>query len=106
MRDRIVLEVRKAHVRLAQAQESRDNWRQHIVPPLEESVRQSEKAYAAGNVSYLFVLETSRKLFDARVKEAAAAADQRRAVAELERSVGCRLSATGDNADANGKPNE
>ena len=34
-------------------------------------MRQSEKAYAAGNVAYLFVLENNRKLFDARAKAAA-----------------------------------
>lgn len=91
VRDRIVLEVREAHARLAQAQESYDQWEQRILPPLEETVRQSEKAYAAGNVTYLFVLENNRKLFDARAKAASAAADLRRAGAELERSTGQRL---------------
>lgn len=93
VRDRIVLEVRESHARLAQAQESYDQWEQRILPPLEESVRQSEKAYAAGNVAYLFVLENNRKLFDARAKAASAAADLRRARAELERSAGQRLDA-------------
>lgn len=91
VRDRIVLEVRESHVRLAQAQESSTRWREKILPPLEESVRQAEKAYVGGNVSYLFVLETSRKLYDARIKEATAVAELRRATAELERSIGQRL---------------
>jgi len=93
VRDRIVLEVREAHTRLTQAQESYDQWQQRILPPLEESVRQSEKAYAAGNVAYLMVLENNRKLSDARVKAVSAAADLRRARAELERSAGQRLDA-------------
>ncbi len=93
VRARIVLEVREAHTRLAQAQESHDLWRGKILPPLEESVRQAEKAYEAGNVSYLFVLDTSRKLADARLKAAVVASDVRRATAELERSVGQRLAA-------------
>lgn len=91
VRDRIALDVRESHARLVQAQESLDQWRLQIVPPLEESVKQAEAAYAAGNVTYLFVLENSRKLFDARTKAAAAAAEMRRARAELERAVGTRL---------------
>jgi cobalt-zinc-cadmium efflux system outer membrane protein len=101
VRDRIVLEVREAHTRLAQAQESHDQWQQRILPPLEESVRQAEKAYAAGNLTYLFVLENNRKLYDARAKAASAAADLRRARAELERSAGRRL-----DADPNALPPE
>jgi cobalt-zinc-cadmium efflux system outer membrane protein len=93
VRDRIVLEVREAHTRLAQAQESHEQWQQRILPPLEESVRQAERAYAGGNVTYLFVLENNRKLFDARAKAASAAADLRRARAELERGVGQRFDA-------------
>ena len=91
VRDRIMLEVVEAHTRLAQARESHDLWRERILPPLEESVRQAGKAYEAGNVSYLFVLETSRKLQEARLKAATAAADVRRATAELERSIGQRI---------------
>ena len=91
VRDRIVLEVREAHTRLAQAQQSHEQWQKHILPPLEESARLTEKSGSAGNVAYLFVLETERKLSDARLKAATAAADVRRARAELERSVGRRL---------------
>lgn len=93
VRDRIVLEVREAHTRLAQAQESHEQWQKGILPPLEDSARLAERSYAAGNVTYLFVLENNRKLFDARLKAATAAADVRRARAELERSVGQRLEA-------------
>ena len=91
VRDRIVLEVRDAHTRLAQAQESHEQWQKNILPPLEESARLAEKSYAAGNVTYLFVLENNRKISDARLKAATAASDVRRARAELERSVGQRL---------------
>jgi len=91
VRDRIVLEVREAHTRVAQARESHEQWQKHILPPLEQTVRTAEKSYAAGNVPYLFVLENNRKLADARLKAATANADLRRARAELERSVGQRL---------------
>ncbi len=91
VRDRIVLEVREAHTRAAQAQESFDNWQQRILPPLEDAVRQSQKAYEVGEASLLLTLESSRRLEDARAKAALARADLHRATAELERSLGGRL---------------
>jgi cobalt-zinc-cadmium efflux system outer membrane protein len=93
VRDRTALEVREAHTRLQQAQQSDAIWREKILPPLERSVQQAEKAYSGGNVSYLFVLETTRRVYDARLKAATAAADVRRALAEMERSLGQRLEA-------------
>lgn len=90
-RDRIVLEVREARTRLIQAQESHEQWQRNILPEIEESARLAEESHAAGNATFLFVLEASRKLSDARLKTATAGADVRRAHAELERSVGQRL---------------
>lgn len=91
VRDRIVLEVREAHTRAAQAQESFENWQKNILPSLEEAVRQSQKAYEAGDASLLLTLESSRRLEDARAKAALARADWHRATAELERSLGGQL---------------
>lgn len=96
VRDRIMLDVREAHMRLGQARASYDQWRSRILPPLATSVQAAERAYAAGNVSYLFVLETQRKLFAAQLEAAGSAADLRRARAELERSVGRRLDIQAD----------
>jgi outer membrane protein, heavy metal efflux system len=91
LRDRIVLEVREAFTRLKQANTSASQWQTKILPPLNEAMKNAEKAYAHGNVSYLFVLETQRKGLDARLKAAAAEADLRRTRAELERSIGRSL---------------
>ncbi|MCD2453658.1 TolC family protein [Methylicorpusculum oleiharenae] len=90
-RQRIALDVREAHARLQQASESLKQWQQTILPPLRIAIQDAENAYAAGNVTYLFVLETQRRWLDAQLKTAQAAADLRRARAELERSVGQRL---------------
>ena len=79
IRDRIALEVREAHTRLLQARQSDAMWREKILPPLEQSVQQAEKAYSGGDVSYLFVLETTRRVYDARLKAATAAFDAPRA---------------------------
>lgn len=91
IRQRIALDVREAHARLQQAGQSLQQWQQTILPPLQAAIQDAEKAYAAGNVTYLFVLETQRRWLDAQLKTAQAAADLRRARAELERSVGQRL---------------
>ena len=91
VRDRIVLEVREAAARYAQAKESHDQWQNRILPPVATAARQAKQAFANGNVTYLFVLEAQRKWADARFKAASAAADLRRARAEIERSLGHRL---------------
>jgi cobalt-zinc-cadmium efflux system outer membrane protein len=61
------------------------------LPPLEEDIRGAERAYKAGDVSYLFVLETTRRLTDARLREIELQAAAARALIALERSVGRRL---------------
>ncbi len=101
VRDRILLDVREAHTRLVQAQESLIAWRERILPPLENTVSQAQKAYASGDISFLLVLEASRKLADIRVKEAMVLGDICRATAELERSIGGKLPATGNSTPAN-----
>lgn len=90
LRDRIVLEVREAASRFAMASESYRQFQSRILPPLAEAARQAKRAYANGNVTYLFVLESQRRWADARFKAASAAADLRRASAELDRSLGGR----------------
>jgi cobalt-zinc-cadmium efflux system outer membrane protein len=62
-----------------------------VRPALEDVVALAERAYQAGETSLVQVLDASRQLLDARVREAQAATDLRRARAELERSVGRRL---------------
>jgi cobalt-zinc-cadmium efflux system outer membrane protein len=90
-RQRVVAEVREAYTQLLQAREAHQLWRTRLLPPLEEDIRSAERAYRAGDVSYLFVLETTRRLTDARLREAEFQATTARAVAQLERSVGRRL---------------
>jgi cobalt-zinc-cadmium efflux system outer membrane protein len=90
-RQRVVAEAREAYAQLAQARESRDLWRARLLPPLEEDIRSAERAYKAGDVSYLFVLETTRRLTDARLREIELQAATARALIALERSVGRRL---------------
>ncbi|MGH9765970.1 MAG: TolC family protein [Blastocatellia bacterium] len=90
-RQRVVAEVREAYTQLTQAREAHELWRARVLPPLEEDIRSAERAYKAGDVSYLFVLETTRRLTDARLREADLQATTARSLIALERSVGRRL---------------
>jgi cobalt-zinc-cadmium efflux system outer membrane protein len=92
VRHRIALEVEEAYTQLVEARQSLASWRDQIVPRIEEDIRISQKAYAAGDVAYLFVLETSRRLTDARLREVEANAALLRATAQLERAVGRKIS--------------
>jgi cobalt-zinc-cadmium efflux system outer membrane protein len=90
-RQRVVAEVREAYAQLTQARESSGLWRARLLPPLEDDIRGAERAYKAGDASYLFVLETTRRLTDARLREAELQAATARAFIALERNVGRRL---------------
>ena len=91
LRDRVILEVRQAHVQLAQARKDLERWRTQVRPAVEEAIRRAERAYKEGDTTLVLVLETTRQLLDAQGREAQLHADVRRAAAELERSVGHRL---------------
>jgi cobalt-zinc-cadmium efflux system outer membrane protein len=92
VRHRIALEVEEAYTQLLEARQSLESWRGQILPRINEDIRISERAYAAGEAPYLFVLETSRRLTDARLREAEAGAALLRATAQLERAVGRKIS--------------
>jgi cobalt-zinc-cadmium efflux system outer membrane protein len=90
-RRRVVAETREAYAQSMQARESSDLWRSRLMPPLEEDIRSAELAYKAGDVSFLFVLETTRRLTDARLREIELQGATARSLIALERSVGRRL---------------
>jgi len=91
VRDKVALEVQQAYTRCVQARQALQTWDDRIVPTVEDAVAKAEKAYIAGGTSLLLMLETSRRLLDSQVERAQAAAELRRAAAELERSVGGRV---------------
>ena len=51
-------------------------------------MRAAERAFADGDVSYLFVLEMTRRLTDARIRAHEVDADVARASARMERALG------------------
>lgn len=90
-RHRVSTEVQQAYNQLEQAGESLRQWRSNVLPQLEREIRLAEKSYSAGDVSYLFVLQTTQRLTDAHLREVDMQAALARAKAQLERSVGRRL---------------
>lgn len=90
-RDLAAWEVHQAHLQLMQANTDLDIWQQQVLPEARDAVEKLHEALQESGVSLLLVLETNRQFLSAQLREREAAAQQRRAIAELERSVGHRL---------------
>lgn len=84
----VAYDVREAAAQLAQAVESQGVWDRDILTPLTANLADAEESYTAGETSYLFVLENTRRLIDARLRAREIAADSERARARLERAMG------------------
>jgi cobalt-zinc-cadmium efflux system outer membrane protein len=93
LQQQVGLDVREASILFDQARQSRLVWRDRIVTPLRANLADAEESYAAGESSYLFVLESGRGLIDARVREREIEADEQRAQARIERAAGVACAA-------------
>ena len=95
LQQQVGLDVREASTLFDQARQSREAWRTTLVAPLEANFADAEDSFRAGESSFLFVLENSRRLIEARIREREIAADEQRAVARIERAVGARCPSPG-----------
>lgn len=91
IRDQITLDVRNAATQAAQAAENLELIQDEILPTLDVAISSAQKAYEAGGADYFLVLQTTSQFIDARARESRLAADYRQAIAELERSIGHRV---------------
>jgi cobalt-zinc-cadmium efflux system outer membrane protein len=98
VRQRVATEIRDAAALFDQASGVLAGWRDTVLIPLEQQVGAAERAFADGDVSYLFVLENTRRLTEARLMVREAEADVARARARLERAVGRRCDVNGREA--------
>jgi cobalt-zinc-cadmium efflux system outer membrane protein len=94
-RQRVGAELRDAITRFDRASLAVREWRATVLTPLEEQVRVADRAFAEGDVAYLFVIEMNRRLTDARLRTREAEADLARAVARIERAIGRRCGPAG-----------
>jgi len=84
----IRLEVNQSYMQYRQACTQLDILQTKVKSGVETDLSRMEKAYASGDVPYLFVLQASHVVIDTRLREAQLSGDVRRTGAELERSVG------------------
>lgn len=91
VRHAIAREVAEARRRFLRAAEDLESWGSRIIPAREVARRQAKTAHEKGQISALPVLEMEEELVQARLQEAEARAEARRAKAALERSLGRRL---------------
>jgi cobalt-zinc-cadmium efflux system outer membrane protein len=91
VRQRIILEVREAHLRYVQAAAELEIVNAKVMPEVEAGIRRAENAYREGNLGYVVVLESTRQFLQSLARREQLLGDLRRAWAELERSVGRRI---------------
>jgi cobalt-zinc-cadmium efflux system outer membrane protein len=84
----IVRDLRDAHAALATSSASAALWRDNLRPRLERQAGQTERAYEAGELSFLAVIEAQRRLNAGRISELDAMNAMRRALIQLEHRVG------------------
>lgn len=92
VRQAIAAEVDDAAVRLLQAKQALQRWPIDVLGPASRNVELAKRAFAAGGVSYLAVLDSTRVLLRAQLRQVDLMEGARRAAAELARSVGADLS--------------
>lgn len=97
VRDRIAREVREAEARARRAAEVLVAQRSKTLPLTADAEQRARKAHELGEASLVVVLDARRQWLDARARELDSDAELRRAWAELERSVGERV--TGASVD-------
>lgn len=87
-RNQVLRELRDAHAQLEQSRRALAAWRDDIRPKLDVQLGQTQRAYEAGEVPLLAVLDMTRRLNESRARELDATADLRRALVLVERSAG------------------
>lgn len=89
-RQQVVAEVTSARAQVEQLQSSLRAWREAVRPAAEEATRGAERSFVQGETSWIAVLDATRRVIDARVREVELDAELRRALAQLQRSTGGR----------------
>ena len=91
LRQNIILQVHEAYSRYQAVHNEYHIWQTNIIPSLETAIRQAQKSFAVGEVSYLMVLATQRELVAAHMRQAELAAQLSQTTAQLNYSVGKKI---------------
>lgn len=92
--NQIMLDVHRSYLQYRQACTELEVLVTKVRPEVQAALGRAQSAYQEGNVAIFIVLETTRQLLDNHLREAQLHGDLRRFWAELERSVGRRLSSS------------
>lgn len=92
IKNRVVTDVRMAAANVEQANANLQLLRSNVLTDLEDVVNLSAAAYRDGAETYFVVLQSTGLFIDSKIQELQLLADVRRSVAELDRSVGRRVS--------------
>lgn len=87
----VIMEVTLAHARFEQATRSRQRFETEVLPALDAALEMATHGFETGDQPFLIVLDVQRRAGEARLRRAELIAEQRRALAELERAIGARL---------------
>lgn len=90
LRQQVEAEVRAALLDRGAAQQALGVLHADVLAAAERNVERAQKAFTAGDASYLAVLDAMRQLLDVRLRESAVQAALQRSVAQLDRSIGSR----------------
>ncbi|WP_002635607.1 TolC family protein [Myxococcus hansupus] len=88
LRQQVSNEVLMARAQVLQAAGSLEAFQSDILPAFTAASEGAQKAFDAGDLPYLQVLDALRRLADARLRALDIEADLRRALAQLDRSLG------------------
>ena len=91
VRQQVTFEVVRARAQLAQALDSLARYSARVVPPLDSAFEAASLRFELGEDDYVAVADARTRLDTALIRKIELEADVRRALAELERSVGARL---------------
>jgi cobalt-zinc-cadmium efflux system outer membrane protein len=88
LQQQIAAEIREAQIRLGKSEELIAQLRRDVIPALEREQQIQQISFERGDIPFLFVLQNRQRLDSARIREAEAVAEKRRAQILLDRSVG------------------
>lgn len=91
VRQNIILEVKQAYTQYISAHEQFDLWNKDIIPSLEQATEQTRKSYDAGETLLITVLNTQKKLVEARMHLTELNARLNSSTAELNYCIGKKM---------------
>jgi cobalt-zinc-cadmium efflux system outer membrane protein len=91
VRQNIILEVKQAYTQYISAHKQFDLWNNDIVPSLEQVTEQTRKSYDAGETLLITVLNTQKKLIEARMHLTELNARLNNSTAELNYRIGKKM---------------